>query len=200
MTSVFLDYVELNIACGFNSSVVILLRHASTPCASSHRVPRKAESQPRLFFWQHSTWINQFVKRSIRIMTEIKGVKSMKCTAEKVEATGRFVQKTKKQLTVQIWECLQLCCLTIRYIYSEMLLCLLTFQMKTNNNNTFSKKILLCLVGWPSLFQYNPNTVELRKLYLEQPLRVVLHGHLQLLQPLRRLVLVLWSILLKGIV
>lgn len=39
-----------------------------------------------------------------------------------------------------------------------------------------------------------------KNLYLEQPLRVVLHGHLQLFQPLCRLVLVLWSILLKWIV
>lgn len=39
-----------------------------------------------------------------------------------------------------------------------------------------------------------------KKLYLEQPLRVVLHGHLQLFQPLRRLVLVLRSILLKRVV
>lgn len=43
------------------------------------------------------------------------------------------------------------------------------------------------------------NQFELMILYLEQPLRVVLHGHLQLLKPLRRLVLVLRSILLKWI-
>lgn len=49
-------------------------------------------------------------------------------------------------------------------------------------------------------FKFNHSALETRKLHLEQPLRVVLHGHLQLLQPLRRLVLVLRSILLKWVV
>lgn len=44
------------------------------------------------------------------------------------------------------------------------------------------------------------NTADSRKLYLEQPLSVVLHGDLQLFESLRRLVLILRSILLKRIV
>lgn len=42
----YLFRLVLNIACGFNSSVVILLRHASS--ASSHRVPRKAQRPSHL--------------------------------------------------------------------------------------------------------------------------------------------------------
>lgn len=123
---------------------------------------------------------------------------------QKYKLLDVLCKKQKKQLTVPIWEGTGLCCLAysmhlFRNVFCAFQLSNLNIESQHDKMKCKKNAVLSCKMA-KSFF--NPAIAQWSwgNFYLEQPLRVVLHGHLQLLQPLRRLVLVLRSILLKWIV